>query len=416
MTINNIKERQLPGAVRNFINVHMQQWPFIFSDERKYRIRRHLAFWTFWWLFQGFLYSFVAIARNTPFHIQIVVSLTESFVYLFDHIFLAYTLMYFVIPQFLLKQKYWLTAGWTLILFLITGAISAILSMMVLPQLRVILFGESFLQFRPAEASFFLGLLAGLRGGITIGGLAAAIKLMKHWYLKEQRNLQLQKENVESQLQLLKAQVHPHFLFNTLNNIYSYTQNTSPVAAKLLSGLSDMLRFMLYESNQSLVPLSKELRMLQDYINLEQIRYGNKLELHLDLPSETNNLQIAPLLLLPLVENCFKHGTSNVLEQPWINLQVGIRGKQMHMKLLNGKVYKPKSAPGKSGIGIQNVRKRLELLYPGRHELNISEEEDVFIVNLKIELETKKEIVFSSDNEKELSYAGKYSHTLPGGG
>jgi len=156
--------------------------------------------------------------------------------------------------------------------------------------------------------------------------------------------------------------------------------------------------------------------MLQDYINLEQIRYGNKLELHLDLPSETNNLQIAPLLLLPLVENCFKHGTSNVLEQPWINLQVSISGKQMHMKLLNGKTGKPEPAPGKSGIGIQNVRKRLELLYPGKHELNISDEEDVFIVNLKIELETKKESVFRNDSEKELSYAGKYSHTLPGGG
>ena len=128
---------------------------------------------------------------------------------------------------------------------------------------------------------------------------------MKYWYVKEQRNLQLQKENVEAQLQLLKAQVHPHFLFNTLNNIYSFTQNTSPVGSKLVTGLSDMLRFILYECNQPLVPLSKELKMIQDYINLEQIRYGNKLDIHLDFPENTNDLYIAPLLLLPLIENSF---------------------------------------------------------------------------------------------------------------
>ena len=103
-------------------------------------------------------------------------------------------------------------------------------------------------------------MLAGLRGGITVGGIAAAIKLMKYWYVKEQRNLQLQKENAESQLQLLKAQVHPHFLFNTLNNIYSFTQNTSPVAAKMVTGLSDLLRFMLYECNQRLVPLVERIK------------------------------------------------------------------------------------------------------------------------------------------------------------
>ncbi|MBN8878846.1 MAG: histidine kinase [Sphingobacteriales bacterium] len=229
--------------------------------------------------------------------------------------------------------------------------------------------------------------MAGLRGGITIGGLAAAIKLIKSLYLKEQRNLQLKKENAESQLQLLKAQVHPHFLFNTLNNIYSFTQNTSPQASKLVTGLSDLLRFILYECNQPLVPLSKELKMIGDYIELEKVRYGNELELHLDLPTETDDLYIAPLLLLPLIENCFKHGTSQILEQPWVSLHIDLKDRQMQMKLLNGKSVKSTTPKSGSGIGINNVKKRLELLYPGKHELTITDEEDVFIVNLKIELE-----------------------------
>ncbi len=310
--------------------------------------------------------------------------------------------MYFVIPRFLLKQRYWVTAGVTFILFLVTALISTIIGLYLLPVMRFYFFNIDMVAYRSMSQSFFLSLLAGLRGGLTIGGIAAAIKLMKYWYVKEQRNLQLQKENVESQLQLLKAQVHPHFLFNTLNNIYSFTQNSSPAAAKMVTGLSDLLRYMLYEGNLPLVPLHKELAMVQDYVELEKIRYGNKLEVHVDLPADNRGLYIAPLLLLPLVENCFKHGTSHVLEQPWINLQIDIDNNQMQMKLINGKVGEPVSASPHTGIGIKNVQKRLSLLYPGKHELTITNEEDVFIVNLKIELEKKINFITKSASRPEL--------------
>jgi LytS/YehU family sensor histidine kinase len=220
--------------------------------------------------------------------------------------------------------------------------------------------------------------------------MAAAIKLMKYWYVKEQRNLELQKENTESQLQLLKAQIHPHFLFNTLNNIYSYTQGNSPTASKLVMGLGDMLRYMLYECNQPMVPLEMELQMLKDYILLEKIRYGNSLDVHVDVPKESDGLLIAPLLLLPFVENCFKHGASHMIDQPWVNLYVSIEDAEMRMKLLNGKPVNYQPINHTHGIGIGNVRKRLELLYPGKFLLDIREEEDVFIVNLRLELEKRK--------------------------
>jgi sensor histidine kinase YesM len=392
---------------RNFITVHMQKYPFIFSDEWKYRIRRHLAFWLFWGVFQGFLYSFIASGSIIGYVKRLPLSMLESFIFLTAHMFLAYSLMYFVIPRFLLKQKYWQTAVWTIICFLITALVSTLVAQFFIDPLRAyIIHDQNILNmYRVSSINLHLSLLAGLRGGITVGGIAAAIKLMKHWYIKEQRNLQLQKENVESQLQLLKAQVHPHFLFNTLNNIYSYTQTTSPTAAKMVSGLSDLLRFMLYEGDQRVVPLSRELKMVRDYINLEQIRYGNKLEIHLDLPEKTNDLYIAPLLLLPLVENCFKHGTSNMLEQPWINMQLTINKNEMRMKLINGKMTDPDSKQKKHGIGIANVQKRLSLLYPGKHEFAITNDAEVFIVNLKIELEQRAEQLTKSIVEGERLYA-----------
>ena len=364
-----------------------QQYPFIFSDEPKYRIRRHLAFWTFWWLAQGVLYSVVAKPDKFPYPLILLDTIIESFAYLTAHIFLAYALMYFVVPRYLLKQKYLLTIIWVVVCFLITAFLSTLLSATIIPKIEkwILNVNNTWLRER-ARNYIFLSLMAGLRGAITIGGIAASIKLMKHWYVKEQRNLQLQKENVEAQLQLLKAQVHPHFLFNTLNNIYSYTQNTAPVASQLVMGLSDMLRFMLYECNQPLVPLSKELKMIQDYISLEQIRYDDRLDVHVDLPANTAGLGIAPLLLLPLVENCFKHGTSHIIDQPWLSLQVTLEQGSMHVKLMNGKTNE-KSKSSHTGIGILNVRKRLALLYPGKHELAITDEEDVFIVNLRLQLE-----------------------------
>lgn len=393
---------QIGANERNFISVHMQQYPFIFSDERKWRFRRHLAFWVFWWLFQGVLYSTIGL-REGNWWLQLKVSIGESLLFMPNHIFLSYILMYFVIPYFLLKQRYWMTAVTTLLAFLVTAVISSLIGMFVVPLMREYIFHLD--NVHPNQVHFHLAMMAGLRGGITIGGIAAAIKLMKYWYVKEQRNLQLQKENIESQLQLLKAQVHPHFLFNTLNNIYSHTQDVAPQASKMVTGLSELLRFILYEANQPTVPLSKELKMIQDYINLEKVRYGNKLDLFLDLPEKTYDLHISPLLLLPLVENCFKHGTSQILEQPWINLQVTLHGKQMHMKLLNGKLHQPHGQQASSGIGIKNVEKRLALLYPGKHELSITNEEEVFIVNLKIELEQKKEMPAKPASQSQLVHA-----------
>ena len=129
-----------------------------------------------------------------------------------------------------------------------------------------------------------MGLMLATKGALTVAGIAVAIKFIKHWYLKEQRNLELQKENSEAQLMLLTAQVHPHFLFNTLNNIYSQTQTESPKGSKMILELSDILRYILAEGNKTKVPLLKELEMIQDYINLEKVRYGNKLEVHLSLP------------------------------------------------------------------------------------------------------------------------------------
>jgi LytS/YehU family sensor histidine kinase len=196
------------------------------------------------------------------------------------------------------------------------------------------------------------------------------------------------KENMEAQLQLLRAQVHPHFLFNSLNNIYSQTKLESPKGSKMIMGLSDILRYILYEGQKSLVPLKQELMMVTEYIGLEKIRYGNKLDVYVMTPDKTDDLYIAPLLLLPFVENCFKHGASNVLQSPWIHLTAEAKGTAFTMKLMNGTAPVKENGDNRTGIGIINVRQRLELLYKNKFDLQIREDEEVFVVDLKVELAT----------------------------
>ena len=384
----------------------MYRYPFIFSNELKYRLQRHILFWVSWWVFQGLLYSFSAFTMQVPYVQRLLVSLLEAFLYLAAHMFLAYSLIYFVVPRLLLKGRYLQTVLMVTLLCITTAAIAAFIGMVPIPYVRELVWGADQLPARHInERHFFAALLAGLRGAITIGGMAAAIKLMKYLYLKEQRNLQLQKQNTEAQLQLLKAQVHPHFLFNTLNNIYAHSHAKAPVAAGLVTGLGDMLRYMLYDGAQPLVPLHKELKLLQDYMMLEQVRYGNRLDVNMALPENADDVYIAPLLLLPFVENCFKHGASQLLEQPWITCTITLEGTQMSLKLVNGKASPINGRVKQKGIGISNVRKRLQLLYPQKHLLKITETEEIFIVDLKLTLQKKSGVMDTIPAANQPAYA-----------
>ena len=147
----------------------------------------------------------------------------------------------------------------------------------------------------------------------------------------------LAKENANAELQLLKAQVHPHFLFNTLNNIYSFSLNQSPQAGTLVKKLSGMLGYMIHECEEKLVPLEKELKLIQDYMGLEKVRYGKRLDMQVEIHGDFENKFIAPLLMIPFVENSFKHGTSQMLQHPWIKLEITTVRNQLFFKLSNSK-------------------------------------------------------------------------------
>jgi LytS/YehU family sensor histidine kinase len=225
-----------------------------------------------------------------------------------------------------------------------------------------------------------------MSGGFPICILLIAYKMVKTWFQREEEKSALTIGNTNAELQLLKAQVHPHFLFNTLNNIYSYTLDKSPIAGELVAKLSHILRYMTKECEQAVVPLENEIKILTDYIGLEKIRYGSRLDLQVEITGYAENKLIAPLLMIPFVENSFKHGASKMLQHPWIKLTIDITDDQLFFKLFNSKPPSAVTTNGKNGLGLNNVRRRLQLLYPTTHELKIISENDTFYIEMIIEL------------------------------
>jgi LytS/YehU family sensor histidine kinase len=215
-------------------------------------------------------------------------------------------------------------------------------------------------------------------------GLLFSLKSLKNWYLKKIESEALTRANTHAELQLLKSQIHPHFLFNTLNNIYSYALTNKPEAPGLVKKLKQTVHYMVAECNHAYVPLKNELNMIANYIELEKIRYGNRLSMQVELMNPEGNHLIAPLLMIPFVENSFKHGVSQMLDHPRINLKIYVDGNTLHFYLNNSKPPSVENQDMRKGIGLGNVRKRLDLLYPGKHTLLILTTEDSFTVQMDI--------------------------------
>jgi LytS/YehU family sensor histidine kinase len=237
-------------------------------------------------------------------------------------------------------------------------------------------------------------------------GFALVIKLVKRWWQKQKETEQLIYEKTKAELQLLKAQVHPHFLFNTLNNIYFFTITGSPQAPEMIKKLSGLLHYILNECNQPLVQVDKEIKMIQDYMALEKIRYGEQMNMSIDIQENSSNKMIAPLLLLPFVENSFKHGTSKMITNPWVQLRITIENDFLSFFIMNSRPLEPEFLMQKGNIGLKNVKQRLQMIYPAAHELRIVSEPESFAVYMKIQL---KEVTSSSAPGEELKTTPVYA-------
>lgn len=193
----------------------------------------------------------------------------------------------------------------------------------------------------------------------------------------------LESDKSKAELELLKTQVNPHFFFNTLNNLYSLTVKHSDEAPKVILKLSEMMRYSIYEGKKDEVPLKEEVIYLQNYLDLHQIRYRKKVDITFNHNIDENN-QVAPLLFIILLENALKHGVESLSDNAYIRMDLSSANGQLKFSLENN--FDPAEVSETSGIGLNNLKQRLKLIYPKKHTLSIVEKRNVFAVNLKIDL------------------------------
>jgi sensor histidine kinase YesM len=213
---------------------------------------------------------------------------------------------------------------------------------------------------------------------------ALTIKIFRVAFKSRLEKLKLEKDNLMLELNFLRSQINPHFLFNTLNSVYSLIEDKDETAASMVFSLSNMMRYALYDSNTSEIDASKELYFIKNYIDIQNIRHSKRLSIELNIADDLDNFKIPSLLLINFVENAFKHGVDKMVKDPWIKISAWIDSTRAFCFQISNLKPATKNQNAVGGIGVSNTKRRLDILYPGRHLLEIIEDEKIYNVLLKI--------------------------------
>jgi two-component system LytT family sensor kinase len=326
----------------------------------------------FWLLVFGFWYFLRYQDYRVPGRAFIVTTIK-----VIDLAIMVYITNYVLLPKLFYKKKY----AWFALAFFLLVITSSVLKMNILgrimnaPQLYSI-YGDLKQRIYDNVIPHFFLVIAG-----------AAIKLMFDYSRLQQRMAETAKEKAEAELNFLKSQINPHFLFNSLNSVYFLIDKNNTTARESLHKFSDMLRYQLYEANGAKIPVEKEISYLKDYVDLQKLRKDEHYAVSLTYSPEVKGFSIEPLLLIPFVENAFKHVSSHSNKNNFVKLELARSNGHLLFSAENSKDKTKTTTDPYSGIGLNNVKRRLELLYPGRHELTIMDKDDIYKVDLKLQIE-----------------------------
>lgn len=345
----------------------------------KKRWLRHVVFWLI-------LLAFYTIAMSNEYE-SISRLFIRNVILLLPQILAAYLLSYLLIPKLLFK-RHLLLFGF--LFFLSTYVFS------VLARVLVVYIVEAMFREPPFEqetifeiATDFERLYKEFFHRVYLPVFFfVSIKLIKERSEERQKRELLEKEKIAAELNFLKAQIHPHFLFNTLNNLYTLTLQKSDKAPETVLKLSEMLDYILYKCKEETVSITHEIQLIENYINLERLRYGDRLEIDFETNVDNLNTKVAPLILISFIENAFKHGVSGVVGIPKIKITLKVKNTDLLFSVKNSKpeIIQNDYSKFKEGIGLSNTKSQLGLVYPERHTLDIIERKDNYLIELSINL------------------------------
>ncbi|GAB5473627.1 MAG: histidine kinase [Maribacter sp.] len=344
-------------------------------------VNKHIIFWV--------LFLLLWSVHDLNYHKDIWENIETNLFAFMPYAGLVYFNLYVLMPKLLLKRR----------------IVDYILALIVC-TVGTVFFSSYFLQFYFEHINIYLPIaqfFATVQGKIAITTevilalcLSMTLFLTDEWFRKERSLREIEQKQLQTELNLLKNQINPHFLFNSLNSIYIMIGKNLEGGKKMLLQFSEILSHQLYESSKKSIPVALEFENLKNYIAIERIRHEDLVTVKQTFPTPPSKLTITPMLLLPLVENAFKHGQSSAGYE--VRIRAGIEsGQFLHFEVENTvsqKSGKKSNEKGSGGIGLSNVKRRLELIYPHRHLFNIQRHDDKFTVDLKIKLHEDE--VFSS--------------------
>lgn len=323
----------------------------------------HVTFWIAILLIYGIFFG----RRNnnylqTLFFVGLLMPVVIASTYLFN---------YYLIPRFVITGRYrlfFLYSFYTILTALFLEMMVALLTFLVMAELRVH-------NMSPASVDiFFL-----LSSFLVVVFLGVAIKMVSFWRQSKDDYQTLALEKIEMELKFLKAQLNPHFLFNTLNNLYYLTTEKSDKAPQAILQLSEMLDYVMHSGKSTFVPLMRELKQVENYIALELLRYEDRVQVTTQFAGDLQKYEIGPMILITLIENAFKHGVMPTVSKSWITLQVEEKMNNLHISISNSAANKKEG----NGIGLDNLRNQLNHLYHSHYSLEIINSNDhSFSVNL----------------------------------
>lgn len=337
----------------------------------KNRTLRHIVFWI--------LYLLIWVLMDVL-HGASLINASYSYLGCLLEIPFYYVHMYYLWPKYISTKRY---AYYFL----------AFIPLLILNAIIVRLFQYYFVYPILLEVSdfpldyFSFPRILGLARAILLWfGPPTAIKILQDYYENKINLEKIKKEQKISELNFLRSQINPHFLFNTLNNLYSLSLKGSKKTPEALLQLSNLLSYTLYEGSEDKISLEKEIHHLHDYIELEKLRFGNRLNLQMEITGNFNGVMITPLILIPVVENAFKHCSLNERGDVDIQIKIAVNTSELHISTVNP-VGNAVKEDNKNGIGVQNLSKRLQIIYPQKHTFKLEERAHKFYVDLSIQLD-----------------------------
>lgn len=323
--------------------------------------------------FLWFIYAALMLLLNEN-HEQWWFSISNVLIHTCFVAMLVYYNFYYLIPQYLSQKRFISYTFWL-----------AFATMLVTPLELILLYWN--LNGRPnAQANLIDNQWSHYVVLLLVVSFSSVLRIIKYWFVQERIQRDLERRNLQSELSFLKSQINPHFLFNTLNSLYALTLKKSDQAPEIVLRLSDMMRYMLYECNEKFVPLDSELRYIKNYLALEKVRYGDKAQIEFDYLTDRDDYNIAPLLFITFLENSFKHGLSHRIEKGFVTVYLQAEANQLELHVENSKADKKDDSYYQGGIGLKNVQRRLDLLYPNAYQLDIEQDEQTYSVHLSLRL------------------------------